>query len=80
MAKSISSTFCVIPWMHRHTDEAGYHKICCIGDGEGNELRDAAGNKLHVSQKLTDADVLNSPVMKSTRAAMMKHIWPAACI
>jgi hypothetical protein len=65
--------------MHRHTDEQGYHKMCCIADGEGNELRAANGERLHVSQGLTDAEVLNSPVMKATRAAMMKHIWPVAC-
>jgi MoaA/NifB/PqqE/SkfB family radical SAM enzyme len=79
MAKSVSSTFCIIPWMHRHTDEQGYHKLCCIGDGPENELRGENGERLHVSQQLTDAEVLNSPVMKKTRADMMKHIWPVAC-
>jgi sulfatase maturation enzyme AslB (radical SAM superfamily) len=65
--------------MHRHTDEQGYHKLCCIGDGPQNDLRDEHGERLHVSQRVTDAELLNSPVMKKTRAEMMKHIWPPAC-
>jgi sulfatase maturation enzyme AslB (radical SAM superfamily) len=80
MAKPISSTFCVIPWIHRHTDEQGFHKMCCIADGAGNELRGADGERLHVSQKQTDAEVLNSPVMKATRVALMRNQWPAACL
>ena len=80
MPKPISSTFCVIPWMHRHTDEQGFHKMCCIADGAGNELRGEDGEKLHVSQKLTDAEVLNSPVMKATRVALMRNQWPSACL
>jgi sulfatase maturation enzyme AslB (radical SAM superfamily) len=54
--------------------------MCCIADGVGNELRDANGDRLHVSQKLTDAEVLNSPVMKATRVALMRNEWPAACL
>ena len=75
-----SPTFCVIPWIHRHTDEQGYHQLCCVADGKGNQLRDQKGNRLHVSQKLTDAQVLNSPVEKSVRLKMMKGQWPTACL
>ncbi len=80
MPESLPSTFCVIPWMHRHTDEQGFHKLCCMADGEGNELRDAEGKRLHVGQKLTDAEVLNSPVVKATRVTMMRGEWPVACL
>jgi sulfatase maturation enzyme AslB (radical SAM superfamily) len=80
MEKPLPSTFCIIPWMHRHTDEQGYHKLCCIADGDGNALKDAQGQLLHVSGKLTDADVLNSPIARATRVAMMGNRWPAACL
>ena len=80
MAKPVSSTFCILPWMHRHTDEQGYHKLCCIADGDGNDLKDEQGRRLHVADKLTDAEVLNSPVVKATRVAMMHNQWPAACL
>jgi sulfatase maturation enzyme AslB (radical SAM superfamily) len=80
MSNSISSAFCVIPWIHRHTDEQGFHKLCCIADGPQNDLRNRGGERLHVSQKLTDADVLNSPVMNSTRLKMLRDEWPIACL
>jgi sulfatase maturation enzyme AslB (radical SAM superfamily) len=80
MPKSIPSTFCVIPWIHRHTDEQGFHKLCCIADGVENDLRDSSGERLHVSQKLTDTEVLNSPVMRSTRIQMLRDEWPVACL
>jgi sulfatase maturation enzyme AslB (radical SAM superfamily) len=80
MSEAVSSTFCVIPWIHRHTDEQGFHKLCCIADGPENELLNASGERLHVSQKLTDAEVLNSPGMKATRLQMMREEWPIACL
>jgi len=42
-------------------------------------LRDESGQKLHISQKLTDAQVLNSPLVKSARVQMMEGEWPLAC-
>jgi sulfatase maturation enzyme AslB (radical SAM superfamily) len=71
--------FCVIPWIHRYTDEQGFHRICCIAAGEGNNLKNAAGELMHVSQRLTDAEVLNSPVLKAVRQDMIRGEWPAAC-
>lgn len=51
---------CVIPWMHRFTDEQGFHQLCCSAEGDGNILRNARGERLHISQQLTDEQVLNS--------------------
>jgi sulfatase maturation enzyme AslB (radical SAM superfamily) len=53
--------------------------LCCIGEGEGNKLRDAEGNRLHIAQQLTDAEVLNSPTVKAVRAEMLRGQWPVAC-
>jgi hypothetical protein len=80
MSTGISPTFCVIPWIHRHTDEQGHHKLCCIADGPGNQLTNAKGERLHVSQKLTDDQVLNSPKVRQARRTMIKGKWPAACL
>lgn len=74
-----SSTFCVIPWLHRFTDEQGFHQLCCVASGHGNRLRNAQGERLHVSQRLTDGEVLNSPTVASVRARMMRGEWPEAC-
>ncbi len=76
---SDSPSFCLIPWLHRFTDEQGFHQLCCSGEGAENFLQDSAGQPLHISQLLTDAEVLNSPRMKATRLAMLKGEWPAAC-
>jgi hypothetical protein len=80
MAEPISATFCAIPWIHRHTDEQGFHELCCMADGDGKQLRGADGHRLHVAEELTDAEVLNSPVVKKARVEMMAGQWPAACV
>lgn len=74
-----STTFCAIPWIHRQTDEQGFHQLCCVAAGEGNTLRNAHGERLHISQQLTDEQVLNSPGVKLVRRQMMRGEWPAAC-
>lgn len=74
-----SESLCLIPWIHRYTNEQGYHLLCCSGHGETNMLRSAAGEPLHVSQGLTDAELLNSPDLKSVRQTMLRGRWPAAC-
>jgi MoaA/NifB/PqqE/SkfB family radical SAM enzyme len=74
-----SKTFCQIPWLHRYTNEQGWHMLCCVGEGEANFLHNAAGHALHVNQGLTDAQVLNSPDLKQIRLAMLQGAWPAAC-
>ncbi len=74
-----ANTFCIIPWVHRFTDEQGFHQLCCVASGDGNCLRNAQGERLHVSERLTDEDVLNSPTATSTRAQMMRGQWPQAC-
>jgi sulfatase maturation enzyme AslB (radical SAM superfamily) len=73
------TTFCAIPWLHRFTNEQGFHRLCCVGTGPGNELRNASGEALHISQKLTDQQLLNSPDLKAVRRLMMNGQWPAAC-
>jgi sulfatase maturation enzyme AslB (radical SAM superfamily) len=65
--------------MHRFTDEQGFSKLCCVGVGDSNHLRDEQGNKLNVGQLLTDEQVMNSPSAKSARVKMMNGQWPHTC-
>ena len=76
---SKSKSLCMVPWLHRFTNEQGFHMLCCSGSGELNQLHDVAGKPLHVSQGLTDAELLNSPDMKAIRLAMLRGEWPGAC-
>ncbi len=76
---TVKDTFCVIPWMHRFTDEQGFSGLCCVGDRAEGLLRDANGNPLNVSQMVTDKQVLNSATAKSARVKIMNGEWPAAC-
>ena len=76
---TLSKTLCMIPWLHRFTNEEGLQLACCTGMGDDNQLRDDNGRALHVSQHLTDEQVLNSPVNKAMRVAMMNGEWPAVC-
>jgi hypothetical protein len=72
-------TFCAIPWIHRQTDEQGFHQLCAVAVGDGNNLSNTKGERLHISQQLTDEEVLNSPQVKAVRKQMMRGEWPAAC-
>jgi pyruvate-formate lyase-activating enzyme len=74
-----SKTFCALPWLHRFTNEQGFHQLCCTGDGPLNQLRDAQGKPLNISQGLTDEQVLNSPDLKAVRLGMLEGKWPGAC-
>lgn len=71
--------FCAIPWVHRFTNEQGYHQLCCNGCGAANQLSDSEGHRLHVSQKLTDEQFLNSSDLKAVRRQMRAGEWPSAC-
>jgi sulfatase maturation enzyme AslB (radical SAM superfamily) len=77
--KKASDTFCVIPWMHRFTDEQGFSKLCCVGVGDSNHLLDERGQKLNVARLPTDDEVMNSPSAKSARLKMMRGEWPKTC-
>ena len=76
---SDSKTLCSIPWVQRYTNEQGLQMMCCVGDGEANILRDEVGKPLHISQGLTDEQVLNSADLRAIRLAMMRGEWPDAC-
>jgi hypothetical protein len=76
---SNSKTLCMLPWLHRFTNEQGFHLVCASGNDPVNRLRGEDGRPLHVSQGLTDNEVLNSPDLKATRRTMMKGEWPDAC-
>jgi hypothetical protein len=47
--------------------------------GNGNNLRNERGKRLHISQQLTDEQILNSPGVKAVRQQMIRGEWPAAC-
>jgi hypothetical protein len=74
-----TKSLCMIPWLHRFTNEQGLHLLCCSGTGAANVLRNEHGQPLNVDQQLTDAALLNSPDMKAVRVAMLRGEWPAAC-
>src|SRR6516165_4528076 len=74
-----SNTYCPIPWLHRYTNEQGCHLLCCVGEGDANRLRAADGTPLHITQHLTDVQLLNSPDLKQIRVGMLNGEWPRAC-
>jgi sulfatase maturation enzyme AslB (radical SAM superfamily) len=77
--RALQDTFCVVPWIHRFTDEQGFSGLCAVADRDEGFLRDADGKQLNVSQLLTDEQVLNSPTAKAARLQMMHGEWPKAC-
>jgi len=49
--------------------------VSCTGAGRDKLLRDDNGATLHVGQRLTDEQVLNSPVNKAVRLASYRQSW-----
>lgn len=74
-----SKSLCMIPWLHRFTNEQGWHQVCCSGEGPANTIHDEQGRALRVDQGLTDSQILNSPDLKAIRLAMLQGKWPAVC-
>jgi hypothetical protein len=33
-----SKTVCMVPWLHRFTNEQGFHQMCCTGTGTKERL------------------------------------------
>lgn len=74
-----SSSFCVVPWLHRLVDERGFLKVCCVAEGRDNFLTDAGGKRLHVQDKLPDVQIFNSPRLVGLRRDMLDGRWDPMC-
>ncbi len=79
MAPAESSSFCVVPWLHRLVDERGFLKVCCVAEGAGNFLTDARGKHLHVQDGDSEAHILNNPRLKELRRKMLAGEWDSVC-
>jgi sulfatase maturation enzyme AslB (radical SAM superfamily) len=75
----VSPTFCVIPWMHRFTNEQGEARVCCTAEGDRNRICDASGKPIHVLDGINDPDILNTSHMKQIRKKMLDGRWDEIC-
>lgn len=88
---SISSTFCILPWVHLSTRPDGQMRVCCTANASGvaatkeessgpqiGILKDEAG----LPSNLNTTDFLtgwNSSYMKNVRKQMLNGEQPASC-
>ena len=66
--KEISSTFCVLPWLHMATRTWGAVTPCCVGEPLKENLNDG-----------TFSSAWNSPSMKRLRTAMLNGHQSSIC-
>jgi hypothetical protein len=74
-----SSSFCVVPWLHRLVDERGFLKVCCVAEGHENFLTDDRGERLHVQGAAREEEILNNPKLKELRRKMLGGDWDPLC-
>jgi len=67
-----SESFCMLPWIHIHTDPSGLGAPCCIGES-------LKGEGIGHSNDHSLVDLVNSPKMKRLRLDMLKGIKNPEC-
>jgi hypothetical protein len=86
--KSISDTFCVLPWIHLSTRPDGSMRVCCTANASGVDKFKAQGhagllkNEQGMPSNLNNSDFLsswNSEYMKNVRFKMLSGEVPASC-
>jgi sulfatase maturation enzyme AslB (radical SAM superfamily) len=74
-----SSSFCVVPWLHRHVNEQGFFKVCCVAEGRENFLTDSRGKRLHIQGGESEEELFNNPGLKELRRKMLHGEWDPIC-
>lgn len=74
-----SSSFCVVPWLHRLVNERGFLKVCCVAEGQENYLTDERGKRLHIQGGESEEEIFNNPRLKELRRKMLKGEWDSIC-
>ena len=74
-----SSSFCVVPWLHRLVNERGFFKVCCVAEGEENFLINQQGKRIHIQGDESENEIFNSPRLKELRRKMLNGEWDPIC-
>jgi len=78
---SMSSTFCILPWINISTRANGDLRVCCHanqGPTRGIYKKEDGTNYNLKQDKITDA--INSPLAKDIRKTILDDKWHAECI
>jgi hypothetical protein len=79
MEHNQSSSFCVVPWLHRHVNERGFFKVCCVAEGPESFLVDRSGRRLHVQSQEREEAIFNHARLKELRRKMLAGEWDPIC-
>lgn len=78
--KTLSKTFCILPWIHRFTNIGGEVQICCTSEEyKTSYITDKNGQRINAAAGLDDSEILNTAFMKKLRLEMLDGKWPSAC-
>ncbi len=79
MNTNVSSSFCVVPWLHRLVNERGFFKVCCVAEGKENFLTDQGGKRIHIQGDQSEEEIFNSPRLREMRRKMFNGEWDGIC-
>lgn len=78
--ESIKHSFCVLPWLHRFVNLGGEVQLCCTAEEfEHSYIRQDSGQKINVTDGLSDEQIGVTRHMRNIRLDMLQGNWPAAC-
>jgi organic radical activating enzyme len=72
--------FCVLPWIHRFVNLGGEVQLCCTAEEHpDSHIRNDSGQRINVTDGLSDADIGSTEYMREIRRSMLDGKWPDAC-
>lgn len=80
LAKSLSPSFCVLPWLQRFINLGGEHQLCCTSEEHRNSIRNTWGRALKITQNISPDQIQNASSLRKVRRQMLKGTWPKACV
>ena len=77
--KTISKTFCILPWMHISTSATGCLRVCCNSSSPKNLILKSKGEPYKIHEKGRLKSAWHSPVYKKVRQQMLNGLKPGMC-
>src|SRR5690606_3378446 len=79
MSQKMSSTFCVLPWMHLATNSTGNVRLCCNSIPGKNLVLGEDGKPFNLAHTNSVHDFWNVPWMTELRKEMLAGQRPSVC-
>ena len=77
--KTVSKTFCILPWMHVATSPSGNLRVCCNSDNKKNLILKSNRSPYKIYEKGSLESAWHSSVYKKIRQQMLNGSRPEMC-